>query len=344
MTGDASTLRPVTAPDMYDYQVAAISAAAELPPTLRAYLMSLKADPAFAGIPVITLDPLTSRAALFDPAAIQDIPGIEESTTSTFELGYKGLVGGRLMLAADVWWSNQKNFTSPLIAATPLVMLGPQQLVPFLVPRLTPVFMAQGMSQADAEAQAQMLAQGMAQLPGGIVSSAEISPQGPALALTYVNFGEVNLSGVDLAATATLSDQWQVGVTGSLVSDDFFRLPLGQRDTTVVALNAPKRKGSASLTYRNLDRGVNGQVRVRYTDEFPANSAGYVGLSCVDSTLQGECVRSYTLVDLLAGYDLPINGASLQLSISNLFDEAHQSFIGVPVIGRMAILRLRYAF
>src|SRR5690606_4047167 len=117
-------------------------------------------------IPLIALDPLTSNAQLFDPTTIRDIDGINESTTSTFELGYKGIIGGRLMLAADVWWSNQKNFTSPLIAATPLVLMGPQQLVPFLVPRLVPVFMAQGMDQATATAAATELAMGMAQIPG----------------------------------------------------------------------------------------------------------------------------------------------------------------------------------
>lgn len=342
-TGTANDLRTVTPNAIYEYQVNAITAAANLPPTLRAYLLSLQADPQFATIPLIALDPLTSNAQLFDPTAIRDIDGINESTTSTFELGYKGIIGGRLMLAADVWWSNQKNFTSPLIAATPLILMGPQQLVPFLVPRLVPVFMAQGMDQAAATTAATELAMGMAQIPGGIVSSADVSPQGPALVLTYVNFGEVDLSGIDLAATAILSDSWQLGVTGSLVSDDFFRLPLGQTEE-VVALNAPKRKGSASLTYRNMGLGVNGQLRVRYTDEFPANSAGYVGLSCVDSTLEGDCVKSYTLVDLLAGYELPIQGASVQLSISNLLDEDYQSFIGVPVIGRMAMLRLRYSF
>jgi outer membrane receptor for ferrienterochelin and colicins len=343
LTGNATTLRPVSAPDIYDYQVVAISAAANLPASLTAYMLSLKADPEFGGIPVIALDPLTSNASLFSPDAIQDIAGIKESTTSTFELGYKGLIGGRLMLAADVWWSNQKNFTSPLIAATPLVMMGPQQLIAFVQPRLVPALMAGGASQAEAQAQATAIANFMAQLPGGIVASADVSPQGPALVLTYINFGEVDLSGVDLAATAILTEQFQLGATASFVSDDFFRLPLGQ-DETVVALNAPKRKGTASLTYRNLDRGINGQVRVRYTDQFPANSAGYVGLACVDSTLEGECVQSYTLVDLLAGYDLPIPGATLQLSISNLFDEDYQSFIGVPVIGRMALLRLRYTF
>jgi outer membrane receptor for ferrienterochelin and colicins len=342
-TGSPTDLRAVTPNSIYAYQVEAIRRAANLPDNLALYMLSLQADPAFGGIPVIALDPLTSNAALFSPQTIRDIAGIEESTTSTFEIGYKGIIGGRLMLAADAWWSNQKNFTSPLIAATPLVMMSPQQLVPFLVPRLVPVFMAQGMTQEQATAQATALATGMAQLPGGIVSSADVSPQGPALVLTYVNFGEVDLSGIDLAATAILTDSWQLGVTASLVSDDFFKLPLGGSEE-VVALNAPKRKGSASLTYRNIGLGLNGQVRVRYTDEFPANSAGYVGLSCVDSELEGDCVKSYTLVDFLAGYQLPIRGASLQLSVSNLLDESYQSFIGVPVIGRTAILRLRYSF
>jgi outer membrane receptor protein involved in Fe transport len=56
----------------------------------------------------------------------------------------------------------------------------------------------------------------------------------------------------------------------------------------------------------------------------------------------GPCVDSYTLVDLTAGYRLPITGATLQLNITNLFDEKYQSFVGTPEIGRMAILRLKY--
>jgi hypothetical protein len=39
---------------------------------------------------------------------------------------------------------------------------------------------------------------------------------------------------------------------------------------------------------------------------------------------------------------LPFTGASLQLTVSNLFDEEYQSFIGTPAIRRMGILRLRY--
>ncbi|MGQ0815819.1 MAG: TonB-dependent receptor domain-containing protein [Gemmatimonadota bacterium] len=324
---------------IYNHQVTAIGLAARLPAAVQAYMRGLVADPAFATNAMILLDPLTNKAVGFNNNAVSDISGIEESTTSTYEFGYKGLIGGKLLLAADVWRAKHKNFTSPLIAATPLVMLSPQQLVAFLVPRLTPVVGA---------ASAQTIAQGMARLPGGIVSSAETTTAAPSLILTYINFGDITLEGADVSATALLSNQWQFSVTGSLVSDDFFNLPLGsgRADSTVVALNAPKKKGSAALAYRNLNKGLNGELRVRYTDEFPANSAGYVGLSCVKSAPanSGDCVKSYTLLDLTAGYRLPFTGASLQLTVNNLLDEEYQSFIGTPITRRLALLRLKYDF
>ena len=62
-------------------------------------------------------------------------------------------------------------------------------------------------------------------------------------------------------------------------------------------------------------------------------------------SLSGECVQSFTLLDLLVGYTLPqLRGASLQLSVQNLFDQEYRSFPGVPNVGRMALLRLRYEF
>ena len=129
-------------------------------------------------------------------------------------------------------------------------------------------------------------------------------------------------------------------------SDDYFNLPLGNKsnDSTVVALNAPKKKATTALTYRDVHSGLNAEARVRYQDAFPANSAGCVGLACVKGAPanSGPCVKAYTLIDLTAGYRLPFTGASLQAAVTNLFDEKYQSFIGTPQIRRMAILRLKY--
>src|SRR5215216_4047305 len=170
-SGDPTALLPVTLSSIYDFQVNAITAAAQLPASLRAYLLSLKADPTFATTQgLILLDPLTNKALAFSNNGVSDVGGIEESTSETYEVGYKGILGDRLLIAVDAWHSKHKNFTSPLITATPFVMMSPTQLVQFLVPRLTPVFIAQGLSAAQAQAAATQLATKMAQLPGGIVS------------------------------------------------------------------------------------------------------------------------------------------------------------------------------
>jgi len=56
-----------------------------------------------------------------------------------------------------------------------------------------------------------------------------------------------------------------------------------------------------------------------------------------------DCVESATLLDLTLGYRVSqLNGAEIQLGVTNLFDTGYRSFIGVPEIGRMALLRLRY--
>ncbi|HUP88264.1 MAG TPA: TonB-dependent receptor [Longimicrobiales bacterium] len=334
------TLNDVSLQSVYLRQVSAIglaNAGVGGNAALMGALRSFAQDPVFAASNSLVLtDPLTRKVIPF-ASGVADVAGIEESTTQTYELGYKGLIADKIMFAADVWHAKHKNFTSPLITATPLVQLNPQALAAYLIPRLTP---AVGAAQAGA------IAAGIAQLPGGIVSSAGTTEAGPNLVLTYINFGTLDVDGADVSLAALLSDKWQWTVSGSLVSDDFFNLPLGNKsnDSTVVALNAPKKKASTALTYRSVGSGLNAEARLRYQDAFPANSAGYVGLACVPSAPAGSgpCVQSFTLLDLNVGYRLPVAGASIQLSVTNLFDEKYKSFIGTPEIRRMAMIRLRY--
>ena len=55
-----------------------------------------------------------------------------------------------------------------------------------------------------------------------------------------------------------------------------------------------------------------------------------------------DCVESSTLVDVNFGYKIPNTPAELQLAVTNLFDSAYRSFVGVPDIGRFAIARIKY--
>jgi len=42
------------------------------------------------------------------------------------------------------------------------------------------------------------------------------------------------------------------------------------------------------------------------------------------------------------GYKFPRTAATLQLGVSNLLNTGYRSFVGVPTIGRLGMVRLRY--
>ncbi len=59
-------------------------------------------------------------------------------------------------------------------------------------------------------------------------------------------------------------------------------------------------------------------------------------------TGEEACVDDFQLVDLTFGYELPSSGATLQLTVSNLFDTGYRNFVGVPEIGRVLMARIKY--
>jgi iron complex outermembrane receptor protein len=314
----------------------AAAAGAPLSPQLIGLLNSL-APNVTAQVGTSVLNPLAPNEppVPLANAAIPDQGGIRESTTSTFEVGYKGILQRRILVAVDGWYSRRENFVSPLTVATPVLLLNGAQLGQVLVPRL----MQAGVPQANAVA----LVTQLASVPLGVVSSADVNSSGADLLVTYQNFGSVNLYGADLSASALLTDRWTLTAGTSLVNKDFF-----ETEGQVIALNAPRRKGVASIAYGNNDTRLTGEVRARYSAQFPVNSGVYIGMKCVNANLGDlgeECVQSYTLFDLLAGYRIPrVQGASVQLMVQNLFGEEYRSFVGTPTIGRMMLLRLKYDF
>ena len=82
-------------------------------------------------------------------------------------------------------------------------------------------------------------------------------------------------------------------------------------------------------------------------DGFPVNSGVYIGTACLGETgpLVEGCVDAITQVDLNLGYQVPgWRNTTLQLNVSNLFDEAYRPFPGTPNIGRMVLARVKYEF
>jgi iron complex outermembrane receptor protein len=196
---------------------------------------------------------------------------------------------------------------------------------------------------------AAVLAAGMAQFPLGVVSgeTAQVGAQGPDLIATYRNVGDVDMWGGDIGIQWFVTDDWTLSGAYSHVSKDYFLIPvLEGADTTAIALNAPSHKGNIGIAYRNLDWGFNGGATLRFNDEFPAESAGYTGTACVAGApaglTSGDCVPSSVLVDVNFGYRVPNTSATVLLTVNNVFDTAYQSFVGVPEIGRFAMVSVRY--
>ncbi len=351
-------LLAVNAGNVYDAQLALLIASLRANPATAGLVpLFQQLGPAIRGgalqIPLAQLNASTGQVGAFGPGVVQDVAGIKPSISTTYEAGYKGLIGERLLLAADVWFEEKTDFTSPLVLRTPLYLLSPQAFGAYLQtaagPAIVQALVQAGLPLAQAQAQAGQLITSWVRIPGGVSSSADVAARGADLLATYVNFpGEVTLWGLDLSGQAILSDEWQLGLTYSHVSDHNFCLvdpPAGQQcpAAQLIALNAPKDKATASLGYRGAS-GFSAESRVRFTGEFPVNSADFIGLQCIGGGGQ-ECVESFTLVDLTLGYRLPnLSGASVQLAVTNVFDEAYRSFVGVPTVGRLALLRLRYDF
>ncbi|HEX5870651.1 MAG TPA: TonB-dependent receptor, partial [Longimicrobium sp.] len=208
--GGPGTLLPATTAQLYPFAVGVVAAqraaaGAPLPPSLVAFLMAQQ--PGGAGVGLNYLDVASGGSGSLADLALDDIDPIRESTSSTIELGYTGLLGPRLLIAADVWWSRREDLVTPLTIQTPLLLLNGQQLGAYLVPRL----MATGLSQDTAVA----IVTAMASVPLGTISSDDVDARSAQLLVTYVNVDEtIDLWGTDISATALLGNEWEL--TGSV--------------------------------------------------------------------------------------------------------------------------------
>ncbi|MFQ5753723.1 MAG: hypothetical protein ACE5HI_17170, partial [bacterium] len=296
-----------------------------------------------------------------------DIDPLKRNTTDSFELGYKGVIENRVLLAVDVYYTKKKNFIGPLLFESPFV------LVPNLATDLTAA-LADGIAN-NATLAATLSAVGftpeqVAQLivglaassdpnsplanpatPVAIVNPIENAPnlgETPELLLAYRNFGNVDFWGIDASLQVLATDRLSFFGNLSFVSDDFFNNEdLDETNTDLaVALNAPKFKTKFGFNY-NVPFGISLNASARYIKGFPVWSGTYIGgrpapFNDEANGLPG--VKNYFLLDIGAGYDLGryAPGMRFDFLIQNLLDNEHREFIGAPKLGRFAMARLSY--
>ena len=286
------------------------------------------------------------------------MPRTKPTITQTFEVGYKGVLGGKLVLAADAYRTTTKDFVGPLRVETPNVFLDPQTLGGALGAALgqgladpANAALAQGLAGLDAvtipgviagnnngtpvDELAQLFTEGAAQIPFGTVSPEQAYDPTAAI-ITYRNFGEVSVNGLDLSLAYYPTDALTLTGNYSLVDDNFFE-DLKFKDgsgSADIALNAPKQKFKLAAGYLFTDWDLQVGGKMRYNGSYRMQSGVYEG-----------DVDSFTLFDLNLVYRLPVDqDLRLQMEVTNLLDDVHQEFVGGAEIGRLIFAQLGVSF
>jgi iron complex outermembrane receptor protein len=285
-----------------------------------------------------------------------DIDPLEQTTTQTFEVGYKGTIANQVLINVDGYYERKEDFISPLQVESPLAYLQEQGLAEDVGGRLGEIFASpsdptvqnlisnlesSGVSRAQvAQLLAGIVGSGLNNTPTAVVQpDQQVLPDGGGPNevggfLSYRNFGTVEYWGIDASVQVQPTDQLEAFGNVSIVSDDFFdneELDEANEDLSV-ALNAPAFKAKGGFDYRLDDVGVTFGATGHYVEGFPVRSGPYVG-----------DVEPYFLLDLRAGYDVPsLSGLRFDVTAKNVLDNEHREFVGAPELGLMLMGRLTY--
>ncbi|MCH8299294.1 MAG: TonB-dependent receptor [Candidatus Marinimicrobia bacterium] len=266
---------------------------------------------------------------LIPSRSVANVDQIRETTTTTFELGYKGLLTDKFLLTTSVYHTVIEDFVGPLSIETPHVFIDPDTFVTVL----TADMVAKGVPLDQAIAIATGIATTFAPLPIGLISPQE-EQNATDVIVTYRNFADkIALTGGEIGFTYLVNDHWRIGGNYAYVDKNLFK---NLDEVADVALNAPKNKYAVKIGYTDAEKGLDVNLRLRFVGSFPVISAVFQGT-----------VESYSLLDLNLGYDIRSGGLGrtrLTVTAQNLLDNRHQEFVGAPEIGRLVIARITQWF
>lgn len=267
-----------------------------------------------------------------DLANLQDIEALGPTVSNTFEVGYKGVFGDNVSVGANAWFTRYDSYIAPLRLLSPHVFLNGPQLGTYLSGVFRQLVGVAFPNEATALGTAQLIATEAAKIPLGAVTPTSVGGTASAMALGYQDAGGFDVMGGELGAGFLLSDQLEMATSLSFINRNTFETA-GEL-LSEVSLNSPTVRGTASLTYRNDDSGMNGGLRFRAQNGYPFNSGPWVG-----------DLAAITTLDANFGFRIPgYEDLWFQVDVSNVFDKAYQSMLGAPAIGRVVLARMRWDF
>jgi len=267
------------------------------------------------------------------PTDFANLKRINNETTQTLELGYKGLLFGKLQVSVDAYWTHNENYVGALTSASGSVIL---DLVdnPAIVNKLkangalySPLFPGlatqpglqnPNLIKSDtSNVYAAMLVL-LSQLPIGT-----ITPKDPKIGsdyiLTFQNLGTLDVFGMDLGAQYQVTRDIAVGGSFSWVNKDQIQVSTGQ----IAPLNAPMYKSSVTFDHTFSKYGFGYGLTWRWQDAYPGNSSVYIGT-----------VRAANLCDARLSYRPNFYKKVLfAINVNDLFNYHWQSFPGAVHLG-----------
>jgi iron complex outermembrane receptor protein len=266
------------------------------------------------------LDPQSLRAPRFNPVVAGDIADLaprKRTIFQTLELGYKGVLAGRLLVAAEAYVNRVQDPIGPLFTATPSVFYDSTTLAAYLSGFRTPQEAAQ-------------VARAIATIQVGTISPREARDPVDILFVRRQG-GAYTVWGADASLTATVSSRVEVTGTYSWVSRNII---LDVPTAGTIGLSVPRNKGAVAVRYRDERRGFTAALEGRAVGAFETRSG-----------LIREQTDGYGVVDAHVAYRLsPTTGITLSVDAYNLLDHRHREIGGAPAIGRLVVSRVQVHF
>jgi outer membrane receptor protein involved in Fe transport len=251
--------------------------------------------PALAGVPGGQLFGVSSAV----PLLALGNRNLRVETVQGYEVGYKGLLGHRGVIAVDLYVSQMNDFVTNLLpGANPAYGA-------WTAPAAVPATARAGLEGAVRGA----VGAGLTRLADGST----------AFVVSLGNAGRADEWGTDIAAGYQLTDALTVEATYSYFNATVDASSMVPGDS--ILPNSPSNMGNVSLTYRRSG-GTDVTLSTRLVEAFAWRGGIFSGR-----------VPARQVVDLTAGRDLNAH-TRLQIAATNLLDQRRYEVFGGSVVGR----------
>ncbi len=217
------------------------------------------------------------------------------------ELGYAGILAGKVFLTLDLYKSNLKNFVTDLLPGVNT------SFAPYQVPGTVPAPVAAGINQ--------FLGAALGANRGGLTTV----NGAPALVFSYTNAGEVDTQGGEIALNYYITNNWLLDFNYSLFDFEVKSAQVGD----LLLPNAPEKKFNLGFGWRS-DK-FDAKATYRWVEEFRWAAGIFVGN-----------IPEYEVVNVSANYKIT-DMLGFGVDISNALDDEHYEAFGGDLMSRRAL-------